>query len=144
MWDYQLDDSFSTPEASCIDDCVFIEDAAESTPLDVFGADEGRSPRAYFRERELLGLLTPARSPGLMQRGSLYDPDHSGGSSSSDRPSVATSGKVKDCTSTALGSILSPDSHDFLAGRSCSSGRPSATLSSEAKDGTSMLLGSVL
>merc|ERR1719213_879817 len=65
---------------------------------------------AYFRNREQLGLVTPACSPDLMQRGSLYDPDQSGGSSTLSRPTLASSSKPEHGTASTLGSSLSPNS----------------------------------
>merc|ERR1711924_168546 len=78
-------------------------------------ADEGMDD--YFRKREQMGLLTPVCSPDLMQRGSLYDPDQSGGSSSNlSQPTLASSSSPKDDAESALASSVSPNSAGLSAG----------------------------
>merc|ERR1712070_35900 len=105
----------SSPEAVSIDDAGLSADW-ESVRPEVLERplSTDQCSDSYFRNREQLGLLTPAHSPDLMQRGSLYDPDQSGGSSSLSRPSgtLTSSSKPGHGTASTLGSHLSPNSGD--------------------------------
>merc|ERR1719199_597067 len=57
MWNFLHDDSFSSPDPACFDDADWEVRSPDSlqAPLSAEACSD-----AYFRNRELLGLLTPA------------------------------------------------------------------------------------
>mmetsp|Transcript_112351 Transcript_112351/g.177614 ORF Transcript_112351/g.177614 Transcript_112351/m.177614 type:complete len:186 (+) Transcript_112351:54-611(+) len=92
-WQFQEDDSFSTPEQGSSDDVCFEdwhERSTEACQVAYDSSDMQAHGLDYFRTKELRGLVTPAGIPDFLQRGSLYDPDQSGSSSSSSQRTPAS------------------------------------------------------